>query len=239
MIEDKEQIDILKEFYDIDPVAPYYTTGVTLLDEVAGGGLGFGYPGGKVINIASPPSAGKCIRDAYVLTDKGFVYIDDMGAEFEYGATPYDVQLGLNNEKSVKANFFYKEKVHNTVKVTTKNYFKLEGTPDHPIAIWTDCGIVMKKLSEVCKGDYVCSVGGTHMYGDYQHMPQISKDTMGTNTIVDLNIPAIIDEEFAYMLGCFVADGNFASNYIALSNTRDWFVEHMIDYFSSFGVARI
>lgn len=59
MIEDKEQIDVLKEFYDIDPDAPYYTTGVTLLDEVAGGGLGFGYPGGKVINIASPPSAGK------------------------------------------------------------------------------------------------------------------------------------------------------------------------------------
>jgi RecA/RadA recombinase len=59
MIEDTEQVDILRKFYDVDVDAPYYPTGVTLLDEVVGGGLGYGYAGGKVVNIASPPSMGK------------------------------------------------------------------------------------------------------------------------------------------------------------------------------------
>jgi len=59
MIEDKEQVDILRKFYDVDVDAPYYPTGVTLLDEVVGGGLGYGYAGGKFINIAGDNASGK------------------------------------------------------------------------------------------------------------------------------------------------------------------------------------
>ena len=55
----KEEQKVLKEFYDIDPTAPYYPTGVTLLDEVAGGGLGMGYAGGKFVNVTGDTSSGK------------------------------------------------------------------------------------------------------------------------------------------------------------------------------------
>lgn len=49
----------LREFYNVNPNATFYPTGITLLDEVAGGGLGMGYPGGKFVNLAAPEGAGK------------------------------------------------------------------------------------------------------------------------------------------------------------------------------------
>lgn len=108
MIEDKEQIDILKEFYDIDPDAPYYTTGVTLLDEVAGGGLGFGYPGGKFINIAGSEGTGKSYLCSHTLVanihfwEKQGVPFKWMYDDAEFGSTLdleaiYGVQMGPEN----------------------------------------------------------------------------------------------------------------------------------------------
>ena len=41
----EKELKVLKEFYEINPDAPYYPTGSTLLDEVAGGGLGLGVAG--------------------------------------------------------------------------------------------------------------------------------------------------------------------------------------------------
>ena len=58
---EEKELKELKTFYDIDPEAPYYTTGITVLDEVIGGGLGIGMPGGKLLIICGDASAGKCI----------------------------------------------------------------------------------------------------------------------------------------------------------------------------------
>ncbi len=54
-----EEEKTIKELYDIDADAPYYPSGAVLLDEVVGGGVGLGYPGGKLINLAGIESAGK------------------------------------------------------------------------------------------------------------------------------------------------------------------------------------
>lgn len=226
----KEELKVLKEFYEINPDAPYYPTGVTLIDEVVGGGLGLGMAGGKFVNLTGDTSSGKCIRDAYVMTDNGIQFINDMGEKFPHGYTPHKEVLALDNKQSVEADYFYKESVPQTIKVNTKNFYNLEGTPNHPIGIWTSAGIVMKKLSEVVEGDIVVNVGGTEMYGPYQKTPvQIDEKSF--------NLPEVVTEEFAKVLGYFVADGNFSKDKIILSSTRDWVHEFSAKYFKSIGLA--
>lgn len=53
MAKKKDTVDqTVNEFFDLAPNTIWYPTGLTLLDEVVGGGLGMGYPGGKFTNIA-------------------------------------------------------------------------------------------------------------------------------------------------------------------------------------------
>lgn len=56
---EEEKIRDLKTFYEIDPDAPYYPTGLTLMDEIVGGGMGMGYAGGKFYNLGGDTSSGK------------------------------------------------------------------------------------------------------------------------------------------------------------------------------------
>jgi len=237
MAKDKgtEELAMLRDFYEVNPEASYYPTGITVLDETVGGGLGFGYPGGKCVNMGGDASAGKCVTNAYLLTDKGFVYIDDMGEDFAYGATPHKEVLALDNMKTVESDFFYKESVEKTIKVRTKNFFSLEGTEEHPIGIWTPSGIQMIKLKDVKVGDVVATVGGTEMYGQYQSMPVIDATVFSANTNTDFKLPVILDEDFAKMLGYFVADGNITDGYVAISNTREWFYDFIAPYFTALG----
>lgn len=97
MINDKEQINELKKFYEIDPTAPYYPTGVTLLDEVVGGGLGLGYAGGKFVNLAGDTGTSKSyiawhtiVANIHYWKQQGipFKWIYD---DSEYGST-FDIE---------------------------------------------------------------------------------------------------------------------------------------------------
>lgn len=81
-MEDKD-VKILKEFYEIDPDAPYYPTGVTLLDEVAGGGLGMGLPGGKFINVAGAEGGGKTFLAWHIIAANVY-YWKKRGVTFKW-----------------------------------------------------------------------------------------------------------------------------------------------------------
>lgn len=109
----EQEQKVLKEFYDIDPNAPYYPTGVTLLDEVAGGGLGMGYAGGKFVNVTGDTSSGKTsvawqtiAANVYYWKSKGvpfkWLYDDaEHGSTFDvesiYGITDYEAHIIHSN----------------------------------------------------------------------------------------------------------------------------------------------
>lgn len=93
----EKELKVLKEFYEINPDAPYYPTGSTLLDEVAGGGLGLGLPGGKFINLCGDTSSGKTAlawftiaANHYYCKAKGILF-KWMYDDAEHGST-FDVE---------------------------------------------------------------------------------------------------------------------------------------------------
>ena len=218
------------------PEAVYLTTGNTLRDLQIGGDTGcMGYKVGCIYNLVGDSSSGKCIKNACVITSNGIEYIDDIGKDVPYGITAYTEKLALEAGKQVEASHFYKEKVPGTIKVEMENCFSIEGTPEHPIAIWTEQGIKMTKLKDVHTGDVVVSSGNTQMYGDYQPMPQVDVSELAHNAYTEFNLPPVVDEEFARMLGCLVADGNLIGGAISISNTREWFSDFIYPYFTRLG----
>lgn len=231
----EKELKVLKEFYEINPDAPYYPTGSTLLDEVAGGGLGLGLPGGKFINLCGDTSSGKCLRNAYIVTSCGMQYINDYGKDFPYGYTLHDEALTLDNSKSVKADYFYKEKVDHTIKVTTKGFNTVEGTDNHLIGIWTKNGIRMTKLEDVKVGDVIVTVPSTEMYGPYQKLPPTDCSGLANNAKVDFTMPEVVDEKFARFLGYLVADGNVNDTGVVVSSSHEYVSEFIHTYLSSFG----
>ena len=231
---EEKELKELKTFYDIDPEAPYYTTGITVLDEVIGGGLGIGMPGGKLLNICGDASAGKCICEGYVLTDNGFERIEDIGRDLPYGTTPVVANIAYSKDTAVEANFFYKAKAEHTIKLTTKNHNSLEGTPEHKLGVWTRDGIVMKRLDEIAAGDYLVTIGGTEKYGPYQPAPKFPtrEDNRQVNTAT--NPPTIIDEDFGEFLGYVVADGNLIAG-VVVSSTNERVQGRVTEFLESMG----
>ncbi|RLI11456.1 hypothetical protein DRO33_04045, partial [Candidatus Bathyarchaeota archaeon] len=78
------------------------------------------------------------------------------------------------------------------IKIRTGRSFR--ATPEHPVAVLTGEGIRIKRASEVQRGDYVLLLRDASrcLSGRYAELAGMT-----------------VDEEFAYFLGLFVADGNY------------------------------
>ena len=107
----------------------FVSSGCKILDCVLGGG----YPLGRIANIVGDKSTGKCIKDAYILTSIGMHKIDNIGNNFNNGATPWKETLTVKKDEHVLTSHFYKEIVTETIRITTKYGYQIEGTPDHKI----------------------------------------------------------------------------------------------------------
>ncbi|OYT52778.1 hypothetical protein B6U66_00850 [Candidatus Bathyarchaeota archaeon ex4484_135] len=78
------------------------------------------------------------------------------------------------------------------IKIRTGRSFR--ATPEHPVAVLTREGIEIKRASEVRRGDYVLLLRDASRCLS-EHYAELAGMT--------------VDEEFAYFLGLFVADGNY------------------------------
>lgn len=198
-------------------------TGNELTDIITGGGF---TPG--IVNIIGDSSAGKCLKNGYLLTNEGFQKIDDIGNSLPYGETEYKNTISLEKGKEVKTSHFWKEKVNKTIAIRTRHGFTEEATYDHPIMVYTENNaFIMKKFSELKKDDVMVISTGTERYNkNYYEIPKKYIPTINVNA-KKVKLPKKVDEDFAYILGCLVADGNISTNSIAFSNTRKWMNDNM------------
>ncbi len=160
----KEEQKVLKEFYDIDPNAPYYPTGVTLLDEVVGGGLGMGYAGGKFVNITGDTSSSKTsicwqmiAANVYYWKSKGvsfrWVYDDaEHGSTFDveaiYGLSDYADHI--INSSSIEQYHLNMSKFLNSLKPGEMGMYILDSLD--PLKTEGDIGAVEEDLEKMDAG---------------------------------------------------------------------------------------
>lgn len=190
--------------------------------------LGGGWARGRIANIVGDSSTGKCIRNAYVISDCGYERLDDFGMreDVDYGTTKFDVNLALNSGKRVAATHFWKEKVCETFKIVTRHGYSIEGTGDHKVMVWTkDCAFEMKRLSDL-RVDDVCVISKSPQNDKTLPIPVLGYQHIANKHAVSLKkikIPYKMTEDLAELLGFYVADGCTANRGILFNNAKPWF----------------
>jgi len=159
-------------------------------------------------------STGKCVRDAYILTEKGLQLIDDIGQQFPMGASRWDQVLGLNNKSKSETTHFYKERVRETIKFQTEHGFELCGTAKHKVQVLTeDLDLEMRRLDELQLGDHVVVAPATNVFGKVS-----------------------FDRNWAGLLGFLVADGTLSSGPLIISNQKQWARGKIFEYSRALGL---
>ena len=93
---------------DVSRLVP---TGSTTFNLECSGHIEGAFLIGKMINLIGDSHAGKCIKNAYILTSKGMEKIDDIGSDKNFGITPYSEELSTSKGISDTTSHFWKEEV--------------------------------------------------------------------------------------------------------------------------------
>jgi hypothetical protein len=185
---------------------------------------------GDIILIGAASGRGKCITDGLLLTNQGFIDIAEIG-NYRKDGISYDkgrhIRLFTGKKKNHcyrAPNYFWKEKVNNTIKIITEHGYEIEGTPDHPIAIINKSTInkshlsEFKKLKDIHIGNYTLIVAPNLFPKSQQHkykkfnLNKISKHT--TNIYKLKKDITNITPDLARLIGYIVGDGSLQKNTI-------------------------
>jgi intein/homing endonuclease len=190
---------------------------------------------GTVVNIIGDSHAGKCVKNSYILTTNGMEKIDDIGDDRKIGITPYIEKLSTSKGIEDITSHFWKEEVSKTIKVITRHGYCIEGTEDHPIMVFNEnFEFEMRKLKDISEGDCAIIARGTQRFSsNFPVIPLI--DLPAANGRI-ANLPVVITESFARLLGYIVADGNFSNNCICISTTKKAAVDDINSICESLGV---
>jgi len=119
---------------------------------------------GDMLVLGSQTGIGKCIRDGMILTNQGMRDISEYGKLKKEGKSNVTKHLrvhsGYSKHKTYhNPNYFWKERINDTYRITTYHGFTLEGTPDHPIKVRYKInehsyGIKFKKLKNITGEDF-------------------------------------------------------------------------------------
>ncbi len=148
--------------------------------------------------LMGPSGTGKCIvGDSLIFTNKGLIEIKDIPKYFcvdsetnrVYGAKLPTIDIENNKNIKDSASHWYDLGEQSTIKVSLKQGFELEGTPEHPVIILDEDGrIKFKKISELKENDLVALKYGMESFGSLKE----------------------VDSQKAYMMGLLTGDGNLS-----------------------------
>jgi glycosyltransferase involved in cell wall biosynthesis len=177
----------------------------------------------------------KCIvGDSLISTNKGFKYIEDI--------VKYETVLKteINGNTNDVINYFKYDNV-NTIKITTKDGYNIEGTPHHKIMI----GNKWVKLEELAIGGTIELLKPELLQTEYQ---EITYPMLLTKNVTQAKIDASdenmlprirINENWGRLLGYLLGDGNYnAGSDISIScNKRNIdVVEDVVSLYKSIGL---
>lgn len=167
----------------------------------------------------------KClIGNSLILTDKGFKYINKFDNNCS-GFIEKKVKL-FTKDDIQESSHFYKNK-SNTIYIETELGFNLEGTPEHPIYIYTkNCDFTFKKLKDLNKDDVVVIYKNSNIFNlEFFEIDFNYKKHKNDSCSKDIIIPKILNKNLARFLGYYIANGNNGHNNITISTKNKNIIE--------------
>ena len=192
---------------------------------------------GKIVNLIGDSHAGKCLRQAYILSENGMEKIDNIGNKSPEGLSTYKSTYTTSKGKKDTTSHFWKETVDSYISVKTRHGFELEGTKDHKIKIFNEDNFEfeMKKLSDLNVGDVAVIASNTQTFNNKnQKLPKIHN--LDSNA-KEANFPEKINAKMARLIGYFVADGNLYKSAVRISNSRKYIRKDIKKIAKSFGLS--
>ena len=153
--------------------------------------------------------------DALVYTNKGLVRIDKISSQEDIDITVLSAGNKLN-----KSSKWFDCGPHPTIKITTTDNFSVTGTHNHPVLTYNyengKVGYDWKLLSEIKENDYIVlsrkSIYPTEYFDLTPYKPEFGRN----NKVV--NVPDVIDENLATIMGSIVSEGWIDSKRFGFTN---------------------
>ena len=156
--------------------------------------------GGNVIMLS-------CVtKDTYVYTNTGpkkiaeFIPPGNIPGDYIF-TNPYVVQ---GHSKTRTGNLWHNQGIAKTRKLTTR-YGELEGSLIHKVWACQDGKFGWYQHQQLKVGDWVAHYGGQELWGSNNSISSLSDNYRRTNKLVKKDI---IDADFAYLLGLYIAEGS-------------------------------
>ena len=223
-----------------NPYDSLIPTGSTLLNCALADNPFGGFRKGRIVNLIGDSSAGKCVKNAYVLNSNGLSKIDNIGEEKALGLSEYVDTVAVDKSTKETTSHFWKEEVQKTIKIKTRHGFEIEGTECHPIMVYNFMSFEfeMKKLKDVEVDDIAVIAKGTHHFSNKK--TKIPKVKIDTTNVITANLPKYMDKNVAELMGYIVADGSFIvgdkPRSIAIPNTKPYVQDRINKICSVFGL---
>lgn len=172
-----------------------------------------------VIALSAVCGRGKCVTgDTLILSKKGFETIGSYDNRIR-GFQSLNKELFSANNTFAKSSHFYSEEVNGTIKITNSLGIEIEGTPEHPVLIFTpNCTFEFKKLKDISCDDYVCISRNMNIFPEksyrFDFIPSVWRSAN------KVNIPKKMSVKLAKFLGYYIANGSHSGNSIQFSTSN-------------------
>jgi stage V sporulation protein R len=177
----------------------------------------------KIINEGWACATG----DSLLITSRGIMRFDALYAERQ---SPVSVAVGEPSASCAVLDYHCQPDTP-TIRITTKRGFTIEGAHQHRVLLRDGRWVY---LQDIAIGDEVALAVGTEVWSEsYQPLP--APRSRSTTLADALNLPEHLDEEFAYLLGYFVGDGNFTKSGIGFTTGDAEIVERLTSLLRGWG----
>ncbi len=167
--------------------------------------------------------------DSFIITEKGLIKIDELSDKENIG-----IKVLSKDKKINKASKWFDSGYHPTLRITTHKGYSLSGSKNHPVLTISkdETGkpiFLWKLLENIGKGDYVVidrssdSLWPREKADLSQYYPKIKKTTNIRK------LPKHLDEDLAFILGAFVAEGSLTDIKIEFCNSDETWVNSLVE----------
>lgn len=163
----------------------------------------------KVLLITGLPGTGKCVvPETLVSGPWGFAPIGDFLPKDLSVDETHDLHIDLDTSEGVRTTaYVYNGGETDTIKITTKSGYEIEGTPEHPIRVVQDGEVVWKTISEIQDNDVVVLVrGGKYSFGKDELEP--FDETSNHFNEKSYKFPMKMNPTVASLLGYIISEGS-------------------------------
>jgi len=179
----------------------------------------------QLIVLTGPNMAGKCLRsDTLVFTDRGLMPIVDLLPEGARVSEFTEISCHVQGRQSSSmATHIYTGGRQNTIRLTTRLGYHLEGTPEHRVWVrFPDGREGWKRLAEIAVDDFVALHRQADLWGQETAIDGAAAESL--HRVRRYSLPVHLDEDLAYLMGLLIGDGTLTYHDSFLLSTADTFI---------------